>query len=561
MIDAPGAAPSLPLWRVDRILSDEDGVLVVDKPPHLPVYGGDESLCHSVVDRLGALFEERGERRELSVHQRLDQETSGVLFFVTDKRRDVEFAQAMEQHAIERTYYAVVAPAASGSRGSLPDEKRVELWFHFDGERAQTSSGKPGRAEGSRAKAKRGVTHFRVLRRVGERILIELKLETGRTHQIRASLAHLGFPVLGDKLYGGAPASRLMLHAASISGGPLRGRFEAPVPDVFVGALEGEEEFPSDFASVLADAATLRAPLCSSTEAYRLVNGAGDGLPGLTVDAYGRFAVMNVYAAALLPRAPELALEIARLGFAGVYLKQRVRADLRTQNPEELAPDAPISGERAPETLVVSEFAMMVHIDLHDGLSSGLFVDMRDNRLRARAWARGGRMLNLFCYTSSFGVSAALGGARTTNVDVSAKALQKSRQNFEANGLDPGEHRFFKEDALKFLARSARREEKYDFIVLDPPSFSTTGKGTFSVKSAYGKAACDCFRILARGGRLLCVTNHTKTSPRAFRQMVEAAGTEAGRRIKSLKELKAGLDCPAHPEGPWPSKSLLVEID
>lgn len=170
-------------------------------------------------------------------------------------------------------------------------------------------------------------------------------------------------------------------------------------------------------------------------------------------------------------------------------------------------------------------------------------------------------MLNLFCYTSSFGVSAALGGARTTNVDVSAKALQKSRQNFEANGLDVSEHRFFKEDAMKFLARSVRREEQYDFIVLDPPSFSTARKETFSVKSAYGKAASDCFRLLSPGGRLLCVTNHTKTSPRAFRKMVEAAGAEAGRRIKSLKELKAGLDCPAHPEGPWPSKSLIVELD
>jgi 23S rRNA (cytosine1962-C5)-methyltransferase len=170
-------------------------------------------------------------------------------------------------------------------------------------------------------------------------------------------------------------------------------------------------------------------------------------------------------------------------------------------------------------------------------------------------------MLNLFCYTSSFGVSAALGGARTTNVDLSAKALQKSRENYQENGLDLSEHRFFKEDALKFLARAARRGEQYDFIVLDPPSFSTVGKGTFSVKSGYAKAASDCFRVLAPGGRLLCVTNHTKTSPRAFRQMIEAAGTEAGCKIKTLKELKPGLDCPSHPEGPWPSKSLLVEID
>src|SRR5690606_21858430 len=113
---------------------------------------------------------------------------------------------------------------------------------------------------------------------------------------------------------------------------------------------------------------------------------------------------------------------------------------------------------------------------------------------------------------------------------------------------------------MKFLARAARRADEYDFIVLDPPSFATVGKGTFSVKSRYGAAAADCLRILAPGGRLLCVTNHTKTTLRAFRKIVEAAAKEAGRKVRTLKELKSGLDCPAYPDGPWPSKSLLVEI-
>ncbi len=560
MTDAPGAAPLLPLWRVERILSDEAGLLVVDKPPHVPVHGGDETLGHSVVDRLGAYLESRGRTADLSVHQRLDQETSGVLFFVTDKRLDAKFASAMESHGIERVYQAVVGPSRGEARTTLPDEKRLELWLEFDGKRAQVSGSKPGRLGRGKSKAKRAVTHLRVLGRVGERALVELRLETGRSHQIRASLSHIGFPVVGDRLYGGAPASRLMLHAKSISGEPLPRIFEAPVPKCFAHALEGAEDFPENVREALLDAATLRAPLRSSTDAYRLVNGAGDGLSGLTVDAYGAFAVMNVYEADLLSRSREIAKTIQELGFSGIYVKKRVRADLRAQDHEDLAPELPIFGAKAPETFVVTEHGMNIAVDLADGLSSGLFVDMRDNRFRARTWARGGRMLNLFCYTSSFGVSCALSGAKTTNVDLSAKAIERSRANYAENGLNPDEHRFFKEDAMKFLARAVRRGEQYDFIVLDPPSFSTVGKGTFNVKNRYGQAAADCFRILAPQGRLLCVTNHTKTSPSVFRKTVQAAAEAAKKRINTLKELKPGLDCPLHPQGPWPSKSLLVEI-
>lgn len=560
MDDAPGAALPLPLWRVCRILFDDEGLLVVDKPCRIPVYGGDESLSSALLPRLKDYFLENERQVQLSVHQRLDQDTSGVLCFVTDPKKNPAFARAFAQHHIKRRYLAVVGPPRGqfATERPLPDEGRVELWLTHDRGKTTVDTARP---RSDKKDAKLAVTRYKVQRRVGERALVELDLETGRTHQIRATLAHLGSPVLGDRMYGGAPASRLMLHAHSISGGPLPRSFSAQVPPVFAQALDGEEEFPDDLKGPLDDAALLRAPLLERTSSYRLVNGAGDGLPGITIDVYGKFAVLNVYDDALLPRCTEIAEHLLTMGFSGVYLKHRVRADLREQDTQALAPEGPLLGQAAPPSYLVDEYGMQCTIELEDGLSTGLFVDMRENRFRARSLARGGRVLNLFCYTCTFSVSAALSGANTTNVDLSGRALARGRQNFEANGLDPEAHRFLREDAMKFLARAVRRGEKYDFIVLDPPSFATVGKGTFSVKNKYGQAVLDCLHLLPVGGRLLCVTNHRKTSPGAFRRTVEAAAAQAGVTLRVLKSLAPALDVPDAPDGPFPSQSLLVEVE
>lgn len=558
MTDAPEAAPLLPLWRVSRISYDEKGLLVVDKQAGIPTYGGEEGTGHSLVERLKAYLRGKGREDYLAVHQRLDQETSGVMFFVTDPALNEHLGAAMEQHQITRVYRAVVGSAVSGRSLTLPEAQRVEVWLRHERGRSLVSSERPHSSK--EQDAQRAVTHMRVLERAGERALLELRLETGRTHQIRATLAHLGYPVVGDRLYRGARASRLMLHAHEISGSALPATFRAEMPFSFIGALRGEETFPKDAREALFDAACLRAPILQMSDAVRLVNGAGDGLLGLTVDAYGPYAVLGVYDESLQERIQEVGRSVLELGYAGVYLKRRVRADLRKEEASALSPGGPLLGGAAPDSFVVTEHGVKLRVWLDDGLSTGLFLDMRENRRRVRELARGARMLNLFCYTSSFSVAAAMGGATTTSIDISAKALERSRLNFGENSLDLAGHRFIKEDAMKYLARAVRRGEQYDFIVLDPPSFSTVGKGTFSVKNQYSVAARDCFQLLSPGGKLLCVTNHTETSPRDFRELVQTAAKEARRDLVRIKDLKPSLDFPPHPRGPWPSKSLLAEV-
>lgn len=608
-IDAPGAAPLLPLWRVERILHDADGLLVVDKPAGIAIHGGDESLQDDCVSRLGAWLEAQGRPKQLYVHQRLDLGTSGVLFFLTDSSLNAAYAEAMERRAMTRRYLAVVSLSrpspernekshperflrggrgARSGRGARPAGRRTsatghvargsaprhsadhvlpqagEIELHLVHERGQSRV-----VSENTVGAKRALTHFRILKQKGERALVELTLSTGRPHQIRASLAHLGAPILGDTQYGGAPYARLMLHASSLSGAPLPHDFVAPTPSEFEDAMFGlAENAPklraSEVSDRLVDAAVLRAGLNGHTAAMRLVNGAPDGFSGCTIDAYGKFAVINPYEIEgdeATWRA--LAEALHGLGFAGVYLKQRVRADLRKVDSRQLAPELPFLGERAPEHFAIDEHGMKLGIELHDGLSTGLFVDMREARRSVRQLLeqeRAPRMLNLFCYTCSFSVAAALAGAHTTSVDLSGRALSRGRSNFELNDLDSAQHRFFKEDALKYLSKAIRRGDQYDFIVLDPPSFATVGKATFSVKEHYLSAARDCFSLLAPGGRLLCVTNHLKTSPRAFFHMVDQAAQAAGRSLMSLRALRSASDCPEHSTGPFPSKAVLAQV-
>ncbi|HSC89917.1 MAG TPA: pseudouridine synthase [Polyangiaceae bacterium] len=559
MIGAPEAAPPLSPWRAERVCLDRDGLLVVDKPIGMPVHGGDESLEHSVVERVGAWLRTQGRSDYLGVHSRLDQGTSGLLLFVTDEARNADVARATEQHALERIYHAVVLV----ERGRRLRDGRVELSLeHRQGKTQIVSRG-----------GQRAVTHVRVLERRGERALVELKLETGRTHQIRATLAHLGAPLLGDTEYGGPPAARIFLHATRLSGAPLPEPLESPAPRSFERALAGDDgPALDDLRDNLLDAFTLRAPLLASTAAFRALNGDGDGTAGLSIDAFGPYVAVNVYDEGWLTRLAELAELLQSLGYVGGYLKKRVKSDLRAEDAAELAPDEPFFGQAAPEAWLVREGAAQFEIRLTDGLSSGLFVDQRANRQRltqlVEALARQRRdaaqeppkLLNLFCYTSSFSVQAALVGARTVSVDLSGRAIERSRRNFEANGLALGEHQFWKDDAMKVLARAERRGDRYDFIVLDPPSFATVGKGTFSVKGRYVEAVKACLGLLSPGGRLLAVTNHTATSPEAFRAMLGGAARERGMRFASLKDWSSSLDTPPGPFGPWPSKSLLATL-
>jgi 23S rRNA (cytosine1962-C5)-methyltransferase len=542
----PIIAPFNPL----RVLTHAEGIIVIDKPHGIPVHGGEEALRGDIVTRLGDWLEARGEARYVGVHQRLDEGTSGVMLFTTTRERNVEVARTAERHELGRRYVAAVTLggriAERLSRGSV----RLEHRLNVEDRR-------------SRVVEKGGVlavSEARLLERIGSRALVELRPETGRMHQLRVQLAHEGAPVAGDHDYGGEPAARLLLHAAELTFGAER--FVALLPPAFGHFVRGEPPVLGDGATVrrsLEDAGILRAPLAAIADTYRLANDVADDLPGVTIDRYGDHAVLHASSDAAEARAPEIAAALVELGARGVYLKVRRRADARRAS-QELAPDAPLLGEPAPARFLVNERGLKLWVELGRGQSTGLFVDQRENRRRIRELAGGRRVLNLFSYTSSFGVAAAVGGAsEVVSVDVAAPALATARDNFRENGIDPSAHRFLKEDAIDFLARAGRRGERYDLVVLDPPSFASSAAGSpFAVSKHYGHAAGLALAVLAPGGRLLAVTNHRKTSSGRLRRLVRDAAERAGVAVAQLKDLPSQLDCPDGVDGPVPSKSVLL---
>jgi 23S rRNA (cytosine1962-C5)-methyltransferase len=312
--------------------------------------------------------------------------------------------------------------------------------------------------------------------------------------------------------------------------------------------------------ALLREAAGRRAAVRAVTTAYRLVDDAADGLPGVTVDCYGAWAVVSVYdarAADVLPLAKALVPSYAR----GVYVKHHTRGDLRRKARDDVAPEGPVTGDPVPAELLVEEHGARFAVWLDDGLSTGLFTDQRDNRRAVRELSHGARVLNLFSYTCSFTVAAALGGAvETVSVDLSKRALERGRENLSRNGVASAGHRFIREDALTYLGRAVRRGEEFGVVVVDPPSFGTHGKKTFSVERDYRELMRLSMAVVAKGGRLLAVTNHRRTTSSRLRASLDDAAQHAGRHMVTVLELGMPADHPARPDGDSPTKSMLITL-
>jgi 23S rRNA (cytosine1962-C5)-methyltransferase len=266
----------------------------------------------------------------------------------------------------------------------------------------------------------------------------------------------------------------------------------------------------------------------AQTDAYRLVHAEGEG--AITVDVYGGFAVASVYTDVVDPAwLDELAPH-----FEGVYLKHRPRQANEVGEAEraERAPAHAVRGQDAPETLVIHENGVPFAVRLGEGFSTGIFLDQRDNRARLIDAASGKSVLNLFAYTCGFGVVAAYAGAtRTVNIDVAKSVLERGRANYALSKLS-GE--FLARDVLETLPKLHRRGERFDVVVLDPPSYASTKRGRFSVERDYPELAKLALDLLAEGGTMLACLNHHKLTEIDLKQALRLAASRAGRVIHAL---------------------------
>jgi 23S rRNA (cytosine1962-C5)-methyltransferase len=249
----------------------------------------------------------------------------------------------------------------------------------------------------------------------------------------------------------------------------------------------------------------LRSP---DTDVCRLINGAGDGLDGLIIDDFaGRWLISGKEGEDL----PKLTSE---LGYLALYSK--------TLSKNEKVSPAYMGGERLTARFPVREHGLSYWIDFESGYSQGLFLDQRLNRQRIRELCPGKTVLNTFAYTCSFGVAAASAGAKTVNLDLSRNYLEWGQENYRLNGLEPERGDFIYGDVFDWLGRFAKRDRRFDLVVLDPPTFSRSKiSGVFRAESDYGALLERALRVIEPGGTLLCCLNAHHVSATDFRYMLK----------------------------------------
>ena len=242
----------------------------------------------------------------------------------------------------------------------------------------------------------------------------------------------------------------------------------------------------------------------SATDAHRIFSDSEGWIERLAHDA-------------LISHKSGVALDTMREGLAewcgaNGWQPRRIFSKLLPKQNEDRDPPVLLSGDStAPLTGEVLENAVRYALDFAAGYSAGLFLDQRSNRAAMRSLASK-RVLNTFAYTCSFSVVAALAGAETVSIDLSKKSLDRGRANFALNNLDPRTaHRFLADDVLDVLPRLARRGEKFDAIVLDPPTFSRGNNGRrWQAEQHMEDLVVAAMEIAATRANILISTNCTK---------------------------------------------------
>lgn len=294
------------------------------------------------------------------------------------------------------------------------------------------------------------------------------------------------------------------------------------------------------------------------TNAFRLFNGEGDGLGGLTIDFYNGFAVFSWYNQFIYSQKKEIvkAFQVVFPDIKGAYEKLRFsEAALESQH---------IFGQEAAEPLLVMENGVTYATYLNEGLMTGIFLDQKNVRgALAGGLSTGKTLLNMFSYTGAFSVAAAFGGSsQTTSVDLAKRSLDKTREQFLVNGIEPESQKIYVMDVFGYFNYAKKKELTYDMIVLDPPSFARNGKKTFSVAKNYGELVKEAVEILENNGTLIASTNAANVSDKKFRQMIEEALKNKGVKFTVFQEEKLPADfhiADSFPEGNY-LKVLFIKI-
>jgi Predicted SAM-dependent methyltransferases len=321
----------------------------------------------------------------------------------------------------------------------------------------------------------------------------------------------------------------------------------------------GSESLEEAFASRIREAVSLRKRLFDPaiTNAFRLINTEGDGLPGLIVDVYNGVLVLQISTLGMEQR-KELILShlIHECQPKAIFEKStsslRRREGLTEQKQH-------LYGEENPQVEVLENgLAFSVHV--LEGQKTGLFLDQRDMRAQIRELSLGKRVLNCFSYTGGFSIAALAGGASfVDSVDISAKCGPAIERNLELNQFSPEKHRFIAGDAINFVIEQPLN---YDLVILDPPAFAKKRQDLPKASHAYRKLNRKVLEKLPSGSLLLTCSCSSQIDDKLFQTILFKAALETGRPVRILGRHRQAADHPIsiyHPESVY-LKSLLLEV-
>lgn len=301
--------------------------------------------------------------------------------------------------------------------------------------------------------------------------------------------------------------------------------------------------------------------VADNNNAFRLVHGEGDNLPGLIIDIYGNTAVMQSHSVGMHIHRDVISKalkEVLSSALDNIYYKSETtlpyKADLGAENGYLLG------GKQVTDIAI--ENGLQFHADWLKGQKTGFFIDQRDNRSLLEKYAKNRSVLNMFCYTGGFSFYAMRGGAKLVHsVDSSAKAIMLTENNVRLNFQEDTRHSAFAEDAFKFLGKIEKGE--YDLIVLDPPAFAKHRGAIRNALQGYKRLNAIAFEKIAKGGILFTFSCSQVISKDAFRLAVFSAAAQSGRSVKILHQLTQPADHPIniyHPEGEY-LKGLVLYVE
>jgi 23S rRNA (cytosine1962-C5)-methyltransferase len=290
--------------------------------------------------------------------------------------------------------------------------------------------------------------------------------------------------------------------------------------------------------------------LRGKTNAYRVINGEGDYLPGLVVDRYRETLVLQCLTAGMERiKDPFTEWLVKEFHPQSVY----ERSDVATRNEEGLAESRGLLyGKDVPEFIEIEEYGCRFKVNVKKGQKTGFYLDQRENRFSLRDLSEGKMILDCFCYMGAFSIHGGLGGAKeVTLIDSSEEALVMAEEHFGLNQLEKIPHRFIRGDVFEVMRGLG---QGYDIVILDPPPFAKKKGHLPSASRGYKDLNLWAFRLLNKGGILLTFSCSHHMSWDLFQKIVFSAALDSGRSVQLLSRMGHPWDHPinlSHPEGEY----------